>query len=178
MEVWQKISNFLRGEKDRFLVGIAFALVAFGISFSFLLNKDLFIERSWFEGAGKFIEMDDSGWRTKAEKYFQENHPDLGVCVSEWLGRDERYVYLGLGCGKFQQHLGEITVEGQQIFYPTRFEMDGESFTDVDQVESTKDSGAVRSLLPKRAFDMYRWKSHRDKFLKLGWEKTSPTASF
>lgn len=177
MKVWQKIWKFLRGEKERFLVGIVFASVAFGVSFFFLLKRDIFLERSWFEGVGRFIEVDESGWKTKAEKYFQDRHPDLGVCVSEWLGRDERYIYLGLGCGKFQQHLGEISVDGQQTFYPTRIELDGESFTDIDQVETTKDSGAVRSLLPKKAFDMYRWKSHRDKFLKLGWEKTSSTSS-
>lgn len=169
----QKFWKLILGEKERFLVGGIFGLVAFALSFVFLLNKDLFFDRAWFEGEGSFIEMDDAGWRAKAEKYVQEAQPERGICVSEWLGRDQKYLYLAIGCGKFQQNLGEISVEGQQNFYPTRIEFEGETLAQIDQVETTKDNGAVRSLFPKRAFDMYRWKSHRDRFLKMGWEKTT-----
>jgi hypothetical protein len=163
----------LQWDKQRFIVGFSFALLAFGLSYLYQSNKDIFFERKWTEGVGRFVEAMDYELQKKAEEYIQTNGARKDeLCVSEWIGKDEQYLYLGVGCAKFQQQLGDISAEGDQNFHPTRVRYDGQEVEHYQQPDAENEKSAVRDLFPRKAYDLFRLKAHQEKFFKRGWEKT------
>ncbi len=160
-------------DRQRFIVGLSLALIAFSLTYLYQSKKDIFFERRWTEGEGKFVEALDYEMQKRAEEYIQANGARKDeLCVSEWIGKDEQYLYLGVGCAKFQQNLGDISAEGDQNFHPTRVRYDGSEVEHYQQPDSENEKNSVRDLFPRKAYELFRLKSHQEKFFRRGWEKT------
>jgi hypothetical protein len=163
----------LKFEKNRFIVAIAFATVGFVLTFLLVNYRDLFFEREFVATIGTFHQEVDPKLMNSAGEFIKNRlaRPNE-VCVTEWIGKDEKYVYMGIGCAEFSESLGKISATGDQNYHATRLRYDGNEIEHYEQPDQRNIRYSIRSLFPKQVYQWFRIQTNSEKFLKKGWEKT------
>jgi hypothetical protein len=163
----------IKFEKKRFFVALVCAAFAFLLTLLIYNHRDFLLDREFTKGVGKFQQEVNPTLKKNAEDFIQSKLARAKeVCVSEWIGRDEGFVYMGVGCAEFSESMGNVLAVGDQNYHPTRFRYDGNEVEDFEQPDESNFNYSVRSLFPKSAFQWFRIQTNSEKFLKKGWEKT------
>lgn len=164
-------------EPKRFLFAFTFALLAGGIAAVAYLNRDLVFEWQRVKAVGEFTAAPALELEAAAIQFAEKKIARSGqVCVGQWVGRDEKYVYMTVGCAKFFQELGETKAEGDQNFLPTRFRYDEKEIEHWEQPNLDQFANSMRRLFPKEAMAALAGKRNADLYLKLGLARQASTA--
>jgi hypothetical protein len=126
------------------------SLLAMAASAWIYFQRDSLIEWKWAEAHGQFVTTPDAELRVAARDYAEAGHPGQ-VCIEKWLGKDERFIYLGLGCATFRRHLGELHVVGDPNFRPTRLRYSGDKVSELEQPRPEAFTNGLRRLFPQQA---------------------------
>lgn len=156
-------------------VGLAFlfAFIAAGATALFYLNRDVLVEWKRVKAAGTFSAAEDPKLRAAALAFAQEKIARPGeTCVDQWVGRDERFIYMAVGCAKLEEKMGELTTSGDSNFHPTRFRYDGSDIENWEQPNQEEYGNSMRRLFPKEAQDLLRL--NQDLFIKLLVDRQHP----
>lgn len=151
----------------RFGVALAAALVAFFATNYIYAERDSIFEWEWARPSGAFVSANDDPLRIAARDFAEARNPGQ-ACVEKWLGRDEKYVYLALGCARFHEKLGEVQAEGQPNFIATRFRYGGSVVRSMEQPSMRAYQNGVRRLFPREAAEKLRNTSSLPEFLRRG----------
>lgn len=134
----------------RLLVASVCALAAGGFTFLLQSNRDFLFENRWHEPYGTFDPREDKNFLSAALALAQEEMRGT-TCVGNWIGKDERYVYLTIGCGIFRQEGAKITVRGDQNFRPVRMRINGFELRGAEAADPASFENSVRRLFPRVA---------------------------
>lgn len=147
------------------------ALIAAGATFLIQNNRDLFFLNEWREPSGTFTKEEVPALAKGALGVASQLHTGA-TCVQRWAGRDDTYIYLALGCGRFREENGKIVVEGDQSFKPTRLRYDTTEVWQLEQVDERNFENSLRRLFPRPAGDRVRVLLDSDTYKKMGLAKT------
>lgn len=165
------------GSVDFLRLGLAllFALLAAGATALFYLNRDFLVEWKRVKAVGGFTATEDPKLFASAIAFAQEKMARPGeTCVGQWVGRDEKFLYMALGCAKLEERFGKYGTSGDSNFHPTRLRYDDGEIKSWEQPNQEEYSNSMRRLFPKEAQDLLRLNS--DLFLKLLVAKRQPPA--
>lgn len=165
-------------ELDFLRLGLAllFALLASGATALFYLNRDLLVEWKRVKPAGTLITVEDPKLRAAAIEFAQAKMARPGeTCVGVWAARDEKYLYMGVGCAKLEEKMGELTTSGDSNFHPTRFRYDDDEIKNWEQPDQEEYGNSMRRLFPKEAQDLLHL--NQDLFIKMLQGKLQPAAA-
>jgi hypothetical protein len=147
-------------------LALLFALLAAGGTALFYLNRDLLVEWKRVKPVGAFTSAEDPKLAAAALAFAQEKMARPGEdCVGQWVARDEKYLYMAVGCAKLKEEMGELTTSGDANFHPTRFRYDGDEIENWEQPDQQEYGNSMRRLFPKEAQDLLRL--NQDLFIKL-----------
>lgn len=132
-----------------------------------LSHRDLIFAWEWASPHGKFEAAPHAGLQVAARDFAEAKRPGA-VCVEKWLGRDDRFVYLALGCARFQETLGEVRAHGDATFQPVRFGYEGEQVTSMEGLTPGAWDNSLRRMFPKEAADKFRLTVSQPEFEKRG----------
>ncbi len=126
------------------------------------------MEWNWAKVNGAFDATPDES-RSRAARDFAEASHAGQACVEKWLGKDDKYLYLALGCARFEESLGEIKAHGgDPNFLPTRMRYDGDRVLSMEQPKAKAYQNGLRRLFPVEAAEKLRNKSSLPEFHQLG----------
>lgn len=155
------------------LFALSLALVVGVSAGAVYFFRDSFFEWQWRKPVGAFTEQEDPKLRQAALEFAQKNLAALGeTCVDQWVGKDERFIYMAVGCAKFAEKLGQVEAEGDENFIATRFRYDGEEIEAIDQIGGGEFKNAIRRLYPKAAAYLLMVRMNQDVYRRLGMEKS------
>jgi hypothetical protein len=155
----------------RLLLATVCALIAGALTFVMQQNRDFLFESRWHEPDGQFDAREDKTLMEEALKVAQEEMRGT-TCVGEWVGKDERYVYVTMGCGIFKQEGNKIVVSGGDRNYrPVRLERNGFELRRAEVVDSANFLNSVRRLFPKVAADMLAVRMNAELYKERGLAK-------
>lgn len=146
------------------------ALLAAGATFLLQNNRDLFFLNEWREPSGVYTKEEVPALAKAALDIASQLHTGA-TCVQRWAGRDETYIYLALGCGRFREESGKIFVEGDANFRPTRLRYSDTEVWNLEQVDDRNFENSLRRLFPRPAGDRVRALLDPDAFRKMGLAK-------
>lgn len=157
-------------------LALLFAVLAAGGAALFYLNRDLLVEWKRVRPAGEFKAAEDAKLAAAALAFAQEKMARSGEdCVGQWVGRDDKYLYMAVGCAKLEEKMGELSTSGDSNFHPTRFRYDGGEIENWEQPDQQEYANSMRRLFPKEAQDLLRL--NQDLFIKLLKAKQLPAAA-
>lgn len=165
-------------EFDFLRLGLAltFALVAAAVAGLVYLNRDFFFEWERVKAAGQFSAEEDPVLSAAAIQFAQEKIARPGAsCVGQWIGKDESFVYMTVGCARLEEKLGEVVTVGDANFHPTRFRHDGRDIENWEQPNQEEYANSMRRLFPKDAQGLLKGRLNRELYLKLLRAKQTPT---
>ena len=142
-------------DKVRLAFASVCAFLAMASSSYLYLNRDYFLSFGWERAHGELVLVEEKDLLRAARDYAEAGLVDQ-VCVERWLGRDDRYLYLALGCGAFRQYLGAVHVSGDLEFRPTRLRYSGSKVSDLEQPLPGAFENGLRRLFPQRAAQRFR----------------------
>lgn len=137
-------------KSQRLIVATVCALLAGAVTFFFQYNRDVIFENRWHESHGNFDPKEDKALFDSA-LVFAEGEMRGATCVAEWIGKDERYAYLTLGCGRFRREGAKILVTGDQNYIPVRMRIGGAEVTSAERADLNALENSVRRLFPREA---------------------------
>lgn len=147
-------------------LALLFALLAAGATALFYLNRDFLVEWQRVKTAGSFTAAEDPKLGAAALAFAQAKIARPGeACVGQWVGRDEKYLYMAVGCARLEDKMGELTASGDSNFHPTRFRYEGGEIENWEQPNQEEYANSMRRLFPKEAQDLLRL--NQDLFFKL-----------
>lgn len=156
-------------------LALLFALIAAGASALFYLNRDFLVEWKRVKPVGEFETAQDPKLAAAALAFAESKMARPGEnCVGQWVGRDEKYLYMAVGCAKLEERMGELHTSGDANFHPTRFLYDGDEIENWEQPDQQEYGNSMRRLFPKEAQDLVRL--NQDLFIKLLKAKQQPAA--
>jgi len=165
-------------ELDFLRLGLAFlfAVLAAGLAALGYLNRNFLFEWQRVKTVGEFSVAEDPKLSAAALAFAQEKIARPGEnCVHQWLGRDEKYLYLTVGCARLEEKLGEVSTSGDANFHPTRFRYDGDEIKNWEQPNDEEYANSMRRLFPKEAQAQLKGRLNQELFLKLLRAKQLPT---
>lgn len=141
---------------SRLVVALVFAGAAMLVT-SFLYNeRDRIFEWSFTKAHGKFDPSPDEARAKAARDYAESRHPGQ-ACVEKWLGKDDKYFYLALGCARFEETLGEVKAEdGDRNYVATRMRYSGDSLKSLEQPHPQAYQNSLRRIFPVEAAEKLR----------------------
>jgi len=155
------------------LFALSLALVVGVSAGAVYFFRDSFFEWQWRKPAGVFTEQEDPKLRQAALEFVQKKITEPGeVCVDQWVGKDERFIYMAVGCALFAEKLGQVEAKGDQNFIATRFRYDGEEIETIEQIGNGDFKNAIRRLYPKAAAYLLMVRMNEDVYRRLGMEKS------
>jgi hypothetical protein len=153
----------------RIFFSAVFALIAGVITYAVQTHKDaIFIYHA--KPSVSFTSKVDPVLAQAADAAIQSRFPTQ-TCVSEWVGRDDRFVYVTGGCGIFTRVAGEIKVTGDANIEAFRYRIDGEKVYDEDVVNNHNFENSLARLYPKEAASLARIHMNPDLFRDRGMAK-------
>jgi hypothetical protein len=158
-----------------FLVAITLAIAAGTCAGGIFLYRDYFFS-SAMEPAGKLELGSNDALFVKAQVYAQKKLGTPGsVCVSRWLGKDNRFVYLAFGCAKFTLQYGEWHAFGDPGFRALRLRhLWGKVFFGLDEGDPEDMGQSLRRLYPTAINDLWWKQSSSSEYMSAGVAKTKP----
>lgn len=161
-------SNKLRPDNlTRLAVALVFGALAAGATGIIYSERDVLFHFDFARPAGRFQPEADLTLETAALAYAEAKAPGQ-ACVEKWVGKDDKYVYLALGCARFEEKLGELrAVGGDPGYFATRLRYSGTEILGLERPSSRAYENGLRRLFPKEAADRMRGLSSSD-FLRLG----------
>jgi hypothetical protein len=152
-------------------VALLLAVSAAGFTGFVITYRDTLFEWQWTKFSGQFSKESDAELRAAALRYYQEKQAKPGqVCVEQWAGRDERYLYMAVGCAKFQERLGVIETEGDNNFIPTRFRYDGKEVNHFEQPDFSEFENSIKKMFPREAYHLVAVLLNQEQFQRRGLE--------
>jgi hypothetical protein len=160
----------------RLSLALTFALVAAAAAGLVYLNRDFLFEWQRVKAVGKFTAEEDPILSAAALQFAQEKIARPGAsCVGQWIGKDERFLYMTVGCARIEEKLGEVVTIGDANFHPTRFRHDGRDIENWEQPNEEEYANSMRRLFPKEAVERLKGRLNRELYLKLLRAKQAPT---
>jgi hypothetical protein len=156
--------------RSRLLFALFCSLPVLGGTFWLVLHLDSFVEWNWATSRGQYSEAENITLSVAAVKYAEEGKPGK-VCVEKWLGRDDCYLYLALGCAAFRTHLGEVEVDGDPNYLPTRLRVHGSEVGDLEQPSAPSFANGLRRLFPQIAAMRFRQAANYAEYRQRGLER-------
>lgn len=156
-----------------FAVALLLALIAGACTGGVFLYRDRFFGASKMEASGALDLTPDDAILQMAHRYAEKKlgSPD-SVCVSRWLGKDRRFVYLAFGCAKFTLQYGEWRAYGDQGFRALRLRhFFGAFFFGMDQGDPEDLGQSLRRLYPPAINDLWWRQSSSADFMSAGQAK-------
>ena len=135
----------------RLAIATGFALLGAGATAVIFHYRDFVVAYDWRDDQG-FTTKEDPVLRSAALAFVAKQRPGE-TCVEEWIGRDDRYVYLTVGCGSFD---AEGVKAGDANFRPARFRYDGGEISAFEQPMPGSGENGLRRLFPKAAWEPVR----------------------
>jgi|GEM_PF-7067781 len=153
---------------SRLAVALAFAGVAALLTNTLYNERDRVFEWSWTKAHGKFDASPDEE-HAKAARAFAEGKRPGQACVEKWLGKDEKYLYLALGCARFEETLGEVkALDGDHNFLATRMRYSGDTVQSIEQPHPQAYQNSLRRLFPVEAAEKLRHSTSLPEFHSQG----------
>lgn len=153
-------------ESIKILVAAIGAILAGGGAFFLHQQRDVIFVYDW-RPTRNFSELEDAGLRQAAVASVQAKRPGTH-CVSQWVGRDETYAYLSVGCALFKRSDRGVYVEGDQNFRPARFRLKGASIENFEILPPGSGENALRRIYPRPAGDRVRVRLNEEEYRRLG----------
>ena len=158
-----------------FIVATFLAVAMFG-SYMIFQHRDLVFYWDFAEPAGE-LRFEREPILTDAIDAFlrANNDGSHGVCVSQWFGRDDLYLYTKVLCDDFREEDGRVVRAGQGQFLPTRFEYDPTTNTVQSmEVAVPNEFGSLRTLFPKPVYSIMRYYNEpSEEILREGLKKSA-----
>ena len=150
--------------------------VSSGLTALLYLNRDELFDWQRVKAVGVFQPAEDPALRAAAVAYADKliAHRDQ-VCVDQWVGKDDRYVYLALGCARFEEAAGAIQTSGDRNFHPTRLRYWGTNILSWEQPDESEYRNSMRRLFPREAEALVNVRLNEEIFRRLGIAKQAAT---
>ncbi len=156
------------GTLIRLAVAFAFAGAAMVATTLVYNERDQLVDWSWSKSHGKFDPAPNEPLAAAARDYAEKQHPGQ-ACVSKWLGKDDKYLYLALGCARFEETLGEVkAVEGDSNFLATRMRYSKDTIEGMEQPHPKAYQNGIRRLFPMEAAEKLRNTNSQPEFHSQG----------
>jgi len=153
---------------QRLVVALVFALIATLITYFFYKERDQIFEWSWTKAHGSFDSSPNEKLGIAALAFAESENPGK-ACVGKWLGKDDRYLYLALGCARFEEKLGEVkALGGDSNFVATRLRFYGEKVLSMERPQAKSYQNGLRRLFPREAAEKLRFLHSAPDFYRLG----------
>jgi hypothetical protein len=128
-------------------VAFVFALVA-AIAVGFVqAGRDIIFEHDWARAHGKLEAGASPALMDSARDEAEKRHHGKS-CVAEGLARDDRYLYVGLGCADFHSN----PPVGDQDLRAARFRYSGDRAFDMERSDERAYENSVHRLFPKEVY--------------------------
>ncbi len=152
----------------RVAVALAFAAAAGLLTNIIYKERDRIIEWGWTRSSGAFDPSPDWDHLKAAITYAELKHPGQ-ACVAKWLGKDEKFLYLALGCARFEESLGEIkALDGDVNYLATRMRYSGPEAEGLEHPHPFAYQNSLRRLFPVEAAEKMRNMGSVPEFLSKG----------
>lgn len=155
------------------IVAIFLGVSLFG-SYMIFQNRDVVFYWDFAKPVGELRLEDEPVLRDAVDAFLRVNNDNShGVCLADWLGRDDLYIYAQVLCDDFREEGGQVVRSGQGDLIPTRFEYDPTTNTvQTMEVGNHQEFGSLRTLFPKPIYSLLRSKRQPDaEMLKEGLAK-------
>lgn len=150
-------------------VALALAVLAGGIVGLISYNRDALFEWQWVKFQGAFSPQENLELRAAARKLYQEKMARPGqVCVDQWIGKDDRYLYMAIGCAKFEERLGAVETSGDSNYIPTRFRYDGKDIEHFQQPDLSEFENSIKKLFPREAYHLLAVRLNEEQYRQSG----------
>lgn len=153
-------------------ISLVLALVAAVSAGSAYLKRDAIFTWRWQELRGEWHPEPSAELAQKAIDFAETKNPGA-ACVGRWIGRDDTYLYLALGCGRFTERLGAVVADGDQNFLAARFRYEEKEVTGLERNTEGQFRNSLRRLFPKVAGEKMLLLRDRDLYLKSGYERST-----
>jgi len=157
---------------QRILIASLAALIAGLLTFVLQANRDLLFENRWHDSVGPFVPTADPRLLQQAIGA-AEAEMRGATCVGNWIGKDERYAYVAVGCGAFRAEGAKIQVTGDQNFRPVRFERNGAELKNPEGVDAKNFENSLKRIFPRVAADRLSIRMNAQLFREQGLAKQS-----
>ncbi len=145
----------MRKRLPQIAVGLVFALVAGSTAGLLYSSRDYLFEWSWAKTHGRFEETVPLELTVAVRDYAELRRPGE-ACVAKPFGKDDRYVFVSVGCGKFAD-AGKAPTEGDAAMVPSRFRYSGDRVSSWEEPEKGAFENSVRRLFPVAAYERIRY---------------------
>ena len=157
----------MREQAKKITVALGFGCLSALLAGFVFQHRDSFFAWEWHRAHGKFEEKAEEKLELAARDFAESQRPGT-VCVSKWLGKDEKFLYLAMGCARFRETLGEVRFQGDGNFQPARFRYLGEKIEKMESPEAEAWENSLRRLFPKEAADKFRFSLSQPEFERRG----------
>lgn len=141
-----------------FFFALSMAALAMAFCGAVYLFREEFVEKKKPVIAGEFDRQRHEELFQAGVRYAEKRiKPEGGGCVSRWLGRDQKYVYLTIGCAKFIRQYGEVRAIGDQEMRAVRLRYFwGRWVFEMKQTNSEWFNESLRYLYPPEAIQAFQ----------------------
>ncbi len=157
----------IRDNLFKFCLASVCALLAAGAANFIYMKRDFIFERSWALPNGKFEEAAAPSFVNAARDFAEAGHPGQ-ACVAKWLGKDDKYFYVAIGCATFSETLGKIQAVGDANYFAARLGYSDGKITGMEQPGSAAPVNALRRILPRAAAEKMRYGFSPQEFMQSG----------
>ncbi|MGZ3734359.1 MAG: hypothetical protein ACXVB9_03715 [Bdellovibrionota bacterium] len=152
------------------MVGLIFALVAAATAGFVYQKRDIIFEWDWAPLHGALVESVPAQLSNAARDLAEAKNPGE-ACVAKSLGRDDRYLYMAIGCGVFRREDGNLKVQGDEALTAARLKYSGEQVQTLERPMREAYLNSLRRLIPLRVYEKMRYGFPRSEFLDAGVER-------
>lgn len=159
MKFWQRI-----------LIALTLAVIAGAATGSLAYLNSLIVTPPPAKEHGAFHPELDADLFQRATEYAERKISAPGAtCVSQWVGTDDAYVYLAIGCAKFMRQYGEVRAYGDQGFRAVRIRRWwGKKLFGFDQADPDQIHASLKALFPHTVAQEWWKRSSPRVFLEQG----------
>lgn len=172
------MSQARNSKAARLAVALIFGAIAAGATAFVYNERDVIFAWNWASPSGKFQPEPDEALRLAARDFAEARSPGR-ACVDKWVGKDDKYIYLALGCARFEEKLGEMKAhDGDSGYLAARLRYSGSEVRSLEQPRVKAYENGLRRLFPKAAADRLRAVSvsdyHRQGLARMAERGISP----
>ena len=153
----KNLKNLKQWKKNlpQIAVGLVFALVVGGTVGLIFSRRDFVFEWGWANANGRLEDSAPAELVLAARNYAEEKRKGE-ACVAKSFGKDDKYLYVAIGCGKFADP-HEAPVAGDAAMVPSRFRYSGQRVSSWESPEKGAFENSEHRLFPVVAFERIRY---------------------